>query len=60
MKQLGELAKQRPRGKTDENLMSEVSRLESTMTVARDDLVSRNIFLPFITNNLGRLLVSCV
>ncbi|KAG6852767.1 hypothetical protein C0991_009264 [Blastosporella zonata] len=36
--QLRELAKQKPRGQTDENLIGEISRLESAMTVARDDL----------------------
>jgi structural maintenance of chromosome 1 len=34
-----ELSKQKPRAKTDENLVSEVSRLESAITLARDDLV---------------------
>lgn len=43
--QLRELAKQKPRGQTDENLIAEISRLESASTVARDDLV-RNFFLP--------------
>ena len=37
--QLRELAKQKPRGQTDENLIAEISRLESTSTVTRDDLV---------------------
>ncbi|KAF5378785.1 hypothetical protein D9615_006938 [Tricholomella constricta] len=36
--QLRDLAKQKPRGSTDENLMAEISRLESANTVARDDL----------------------
>ncbi|KAG6915096.1 hypothetical protein DXG01_013475 [Tephrocybe rancida] len=36
--QLRELAKQKPRGQTDENLIAEISRLESATTVARDDL----------------------
>lgn len=39
MSQLKELGKQRPRMKTDENLLAEISRLESTLTVLRDDLV---------------------
>jgi len=34
-----ELSKQRPRGKTDEHLSAEIARLESLLTVARDDLV---------------------
>jgi hypothetical protein len=34
-----ELTKQKPRGKTDEAMISEISRLESNTTVAKDDLV---------------------
>ena len=34
-----ELHQQRARGKSDENLISEISRLESLMIVAKDDLV---------------------
>jgi structural maintenance of chromosome 1 len=34
-----ELSKQKPRGKTDDALISEISRLESNITVAKDDLV---------------------
>jgi hypothetical protein len=34
-----ELHQQRARGKSDESLISEISRLESLMTVAKDDLV---------------------
>lgn len=37
--QLRELSKQKPRGQTDENMIGEISRLESATTVARDDLV---------------------
>lgn len=40
MAQLQELAKTKPRGKADENLIAEITRLESTLTVTRDDLVS--------------------
>lgn len=40
MAQLRELSKQKPRTKTDENLLAELSRLESAITIARDDLVS--------------------
>ncbi|KAG6820541.1 hypothetical protein H0H93_015712 [Arthromyces matolae] len=36
--QLRELAKQKPRGQTDENFIAEISRLESASTVIRDDL----------------------
>lgn len=39
MGQLGELQKSKSKGKADENLISEISRLESAITVARDDLV---------------------
>ena len=39
-----ELSKQKPRAKTDENLVSEVSRLESAITLARDDLVCFVLF----------------
>jgi len=35
-----ELNKQKPRGKTDESLIAEISRLETEITVAKDDLVS--------------------
>lgn len=34
-----ELHQQRARGKSDESLISEISRLESLMIVAKDDLV---------------------
>lgn len=34
-----ELSKQKPRGKTDESLISEISRLESVIVVFKDDLV---------------------
>jgi hypothetical protein len=37
-----ELGKQKPRGKTDEALIAEISSLESNLTVAKDDLVSFN------------------
>lgn len=39
MSQLKELNKQKPRMKTDENLLAEITRLESTLRVQRDDLV---------------------
>ena len=39
MSQLKELNKQKPRMKTDENLLAEIARLESTLRVQRDDLV---------------------
>jgi hypothetical protein len=37
--QLSELAKQKPRNKEDDGLMSEMMRLESVLQVTRDDLV---------------------
>lgn len=44
LSQLKELNKQKPRTKTDENLLAEISRLESTLTVQRDDLVCFCVF----------------
>jgi len=41
--QLRDLLKERPRGNVDQNLMSEIARLESSLTIAKDDLVG--IFL---------------
>jgi structural maintenance of chromosome 1 len=38
--ELRDLLKARPRGNVDQNLMSEIARLESSLTIARDDLVS--------------------
>jgi structural maintenance of chromosome 1 len=43
MAQLHELNKSKPRGKADENLIAEISRLESSIAVTRDDLVGSNI-----------------
>jgi len=40
-----ELSKQKPRGKTDEALISEISRQESDITVAKDDLVSSDLVI---------------
>ena len=40
MSELRELSKKKPRGKADENLIAEMTRLESTITLAKDDLVS--------------------
>lgn len=39
MAQLQELNRSKPRGKADENIIAEITRLESVITVARDDLV---------------------
>lgn len=38
--QLQELSRSKPRGKADENIISEIARLESAITLAKDDLVS--------------------
>lgn len=37
--QLNELVKQKPRNKEDDNSISEMTRLEAVLQVARDDLV---------------------
>jgi structural maintenance of chromosome 1 len=37
--QLSELVKQKPRNKEDDDLISEMTRLEAMLQVARDDLV---------------------
>jgi hypothetical protein len=42
--QLQELLKQRSRGKADDNLIAEVARLESTIVVAKDDLVRFHVY----------------
>lgn len=42
--QLRELNKSKPRSKGDENLVAEITRLESTLTLARDDLVRSMAF----------------
>lgn len=41
--QLSELVKQKPRNKEDDNLISEMTRLEAVLQVARDDLVRRTV-----------------
>ena len=45
MAQLLELSKSKPRGKESEVLLAEITRLESALTVVRDDLVCSS--LPF-------------
>ena len=52
--QLRELAKQKPRGQTDENLISEISRLDSMLVVARDDLVRPALLFPSYPNGFHR------
>jgi hypothetical protein len=41
--QLNDLQKSKPRGNTDQNLISEIARIESALTIARDDLVRTTI-----------------
>ncbi|KAL9710106.1 Structural maintenance of chromosomes protein 1 [Leucoagaricus gongylophorus] len=55
MSQLKELGKQRPRMKTDENLLAEISRLESTLTVLRDDLTACELHFNGIKEELRHL-----
>ena len=43
MADLQELNKTKPRGKADDNLLAEITRLEPALTVTRDDLVRRNL-----------------
>ncbi|KAF8156010.1 condensin complex subunit SMC1 [Crassisporium funariophilum] len=50
-----ELTKQKPRGKTDENLVSEISRLESTITVAKDDLRACKLRITGIKDELKHI-----
>lgn len=52
MAQLGELQKSKSKGKADESLISEISRLESAITVTRDDLVG------IVTVSINSLLMS--
>ena len=40
--QLSELVKQKPRNKDDDDLISEMTRLEAVLQVSRDDLVRRS------------------
>lgn len=42
--QLRDLNKSKPRSKADENLITEISRLESLYTVTKDDLVRTMAF----------------
>lgn len=63
--QLSELLKSKPRNKADESLLSEITRLESELVVARDDLVgySAMLLVCVLTHNfvgsVGRLQVAC-
>ncbi|KAF8268112.1 cohesin complex subunit psm1 [Lactarius quietus] len=53
--QLSELAKQRPRNQEDDNLVSEMTKLESILQVARDDLSACNRKLQGIKDELKHI-----
>ncbi|KAF8068609.1 condensin complex subunit SMC1 [Lyophyllum atratum] len=53
--QMRELAKQKPRGQTDENLIAEISRLDSVITVARDDLSACKLRITGLKDELKHL-----
>ncbi|KAH9170044.1 cohesin complex subunit psm1 [Lactarius sanguifluus] len=53
--QLSELAKQKPRNQEDDNLISEMTRLESVLQVARDDLSACNHKLQGIKDELKHI-----
>ncbi|KAM6496344.1 condensin complex subunit SMC1 [Amanita muscaria] len=52
MSDLRELSKQKPRGKADENLIAEVTRLETAITLAKDDLTACKLRLTGIKDEL--------
>lgn len=43
--QMRDLNKSKPRSKSDESLIAEITRLESSMTLAKDDLVNFPFFI---------------
>ncbi|EMD32195.1 hypothetical protein CERSUDRAFT_118824 [Gelatoporia subvermispora B] len=53
--QLNELAKSKPRGKADEHLVAEITRLESAHTVAKDDLSACKLRLNGIRDEIKHL-----
>ncbi|KAH9053337.1 cohesin complex subunit psm1 [Lactarius vividus] len=53
--QLSELAKQKPRNQEDDNLISEMTKLESVLQVARDDLSACNHKLQGIKDELKHI-----
>ncbi|KAF8638669.1 hypothetical protein AX17_002030 [Amanita inopinata Kibby_2008] len=55
MAELRELSKKKPRGKTDENLIAEITRLESAVTIAKDDLNACKLRLTGIKDELKHL-----
>ncbi|KJA20749.1 hypothetical protein HYPSUDRAFT_166635 [Hypholoma sublateritium FD-334 SS-4] len=50
-----ELSKQKPRGKTDESLISEISRLESVIVVFKDDLNASKLRITGIKDELKHI-----
>ena len=44
LSQLRELNKSRPRSKADEGLVAEITRIESSLTLAKDDLVRLRVY----------------
>ncbi|KAG7094864.1 hypothetical protein E1B28_005672 [Marasmius oreades] len=52
---LRELAKQRPRGKTDDTLIADISRLESSITIAKDDLNACKLRITGLKDELKHL-----
>ncbi|KZT24830.1 RecF/RecN/SMC protein [Neolentinus lepideus HHB14362 ss-1] len=52
LSQLRDLAKSKPRGKSDDNLIAEITRLESALTVAKDDLSACKLRLNGIKDEL--------
>jgi structural maintenance of chromosome 1 len=55
MAELRELSKKKPRGRADENLVAEVTRLESAITLAKDDLNACKLRLTGIKDELKHL-----
>ncbi|KAK0449845.1 condensin complex subunit SMC1 [Desarmillaria tabescens] len=52
---LRDLSKQKPRGKNDDNLFAEVSRLESAITISKDDLTACKLRLTGIKDELRHI-----
>ncbi|KZT07028.1 cohesin complex subunit psm1 [Laetiporus sulphureus 93-53] len=50
--QLRDLNKSKPRGKADDNLIAEITRLESALTIAKDDLAACKLRLDGIKDEL--------
>jgi hypothetical protein len=54
--QLSDLVKQKPRNKDDDDLISEMTRLEAILQVSRDDLVCRTHPIIPVSSFLSQLL----